>query len=119
MKTFKDVYSFPLKFTDIEFLDRVVDQDNNFVFQFTTFDEENNQKILDVINGKYNFKNPKLHFNHSNGYIRESSYGTTYILIRGWGNLTGTGAMRLSHEEAANIQDTFAGYIVNRLNERK
>jgi len=40
------------------------------------------------------------------------------ILIRGWGNLTGTGAHNLKEEEAANIQDTFAEYIVEQLNRR-
>ena len=39
--------------------------------------------------------------------------------IRGWGNLTGAGAHNLSVEEAANIQDTFADFIVERLNFRK
>ena len=38
--------------------------------------------------------------------------GHKLILIRGWGNLTGAGAHNLSVEEAANIQDTFADFIV-------
>ena len=36
--------------------------------------------------------------------------------IRGWGMLTGIGAYNLPAEEAAQIQDDFANYCVQMLN---
>lgn len=113
MKTYKDVYQLPLE----DMHGRIYDQNENFVFQFIIDDEKTQQKILDVINGKENFKNLDLLFKHEQGQIVDKS-GLPIILIRGWGNLTGTGAMNLSVEEASNIQDTFASFIVERLNYR-
>jgi hypothetical protein len=113
MKTYKDVYQLPLENRH----DWIYDQNNNFVFQFMIDDEKTEQKILDIINGKENFKNLDLIFKHEQGQILDKS-GLPIILIRGWGNLTGIGAKNLSVEEASNIQDTFADFIVKRLNYR-
>lgn len=41
------------------------------------------------------------------------------MCIRGWGELTGTGALHLPSDQAAKIQDDFRDYIINRLNSRK
>jgi hypothetical protein len=111
MKNYKDVYLFPLE----ESCGWIYDQKRNFVFQFMIDDEIAQEKILDVINGEENFKNLDLVFKHEQGQILDKS-GLPIILIRGWGNLTGCGAMNLPVEEAANIQDTFAEFIVERLN---
>ena len=113
MKTYKDVYKFPLK----ESYGRICDQKNNFVFQFIISDEKTQVKMMNVINGTENFKNLGLLFQHKEGQIIEKS-GLPILLIRGWGNLTGAGAMNLSGEEASNIQDTFADFIVDRFNYR-
>jgi hypothetical protein len=113
MKTYKDVYQLPLENRH----DWIYDQNNNFVFQFMIDDEKTEQKILDIINGKKNFKNLDLIFKHEQGQILDKS-GLPIILIRGWGNLTGIGAKNLSVKEASNIQDTFADFIVKRLNYR-
>lgn len=37
-------------------------------------------------------------------------------LVRGWGHLTGCGALNLPAELAAKIQDGFVKYIIDRLN---
>jgi hypothetical protein len=113
MKTYKEVYELPLK--DIH--GWIYDQKNNFVFQFMIDDEAIENKILDVINDKYNLTNNKILFIHESGVIKTNK-GKDFILIRGWGNLTGTGAMNLTEKEASNIQDTFANFIVERLNYR-
>lgn len=116
MKTFKDVYQFPLKQSH----GKAYDQKENFVFQFLfSEDEEIKSKLLSVINSKEDFKNDELLFEHKEGIIVETLSGLRMILIRGWGNLTGGGTMNLPIEEAANIQDTFADYIVERLNFRE
>ena len=112
MKTYKDVYQLPLE----ESHGWIYDQKRNFVFQFMIDDKKTEQKILDVINGKENLKRIDLVFKHEKGIIKDKD--RELILIRGWGNLTGPGAMNLSVEEASNIQDTFANFIVERLNYR-
>jgi hypothetical protein len=113
MKNYKDVYKLPLE----DQHGWICDQNENFVFQFLIDDEKTKSKILNVINGKENFKNLDLIVRHEQGQILDKS-GLPIILIRGWGNLTGTGAMNLSDKEASNIQDTFADFIVERLNYR-
>ena len=113
MKTYKEFYQLPLEYQH----GWIYDQKGNFVFQFMIDDEKTEQKILDVINGKENFKNLDLVFKYEQGQIVDKS-GLPIILIRGWGNLTGKGALNLPEKEAANIQDTFANFIVERLNYR-
>ena len=113
MKTYKEVYQLPLE----DQHGWIYDQKGNFVFQFLIDNEEMEKKLLDVINGKKNLTNLDLVFKHEQGQVVDKS-GLPIILIRGWGNLTGTGAMNLSVEEASNIQDTFADFIVERLNYR-
>jgi hypothetical protein len=113
MKTYKDVYQLPLEDNH----GWIYDQKMNFVFQFMIDNEELEKRILDVINGKNNLTNPEISFIHENGIIKNNK-GQELILIRGWGNLTGTGALNLSDKEASNIQDTFADFIVERLNYR-
>lgn len=113
MKTYKDVYMLPLHVSH----DWVRDEKHQFVFQFEDAVRSDNvqRQILGIING-YGKPSTQHHFIHENGYISEG--GKNYILIRGWGNLTGTGGHNLSVEEAANIQDTFAEFIVNQLNQK-
>lgn len=113
MKNYKDVYQLPLEDNH----GWIYDQKGNFVFQFMIDDEAIESKVLDVINGKYNLTNPKVSFHNENGVIKTNE-GNDFILIRGWGNLTGKGALNLSDKEASNIQDTFADFIVERLNYR-
>lgn len=113
MRTYKDVYKLPLEMA--EYGRWVYDANSNFVFQFEQHDKDVNKKFLDVINDVA-FEHPTKHpFHHDNGYIKNRD-GVDILLIRGWGNLTGTGGMNLQPEEAANIQDTFAEFIVNQLN---
>lgn len=113
MKTYKEVYQLPLEYQH----GWIYDQKGNFVFQFLIDNEEMEKKLLDVINGKKNLTNLDLVFKHEKGLIVDKK-GYEAILIRGWGNLTGKGALNLPEKEAANIQDTFANFIVERLNYR-
>ena len=115
MKTYKEVYQFPLRLA--KYGSWVYDEKSNFVFQFEIKNKEKRQLLLDVINGEKKLYNPDAVFHHEDGYILTDK-SVEVILIRGWGNLTGIGAMNLSGEEAANIQDTFAEFIVEQLNKR-
>lgn len=114
MKTFKDVYVFPLSVDNIGW---VRDSKGQFVFQFEDYVQSMlvRSQIVGIING--DSKPTKINnFIHDDGMI--SKDGIDYILIRGWGNLTGTGGHNLPAEEAANIQDTFAEYIISKLNQK-
>jgi len=42
--------------------------------------------------------------------------GLYVFCVRGWGHLTGTGAMNLPEESARRIQDEFVKYVFSRLN---
>lgn len=120
MKTFRDIYKFPLHKLSLN-SSWVMDEANNFVFQFEPQYKCGNylkgwpefeRKVITKINGIHiNFEHE---FKHENGMIY---YLNTHVMtIRGWGNLTGVGGHNLPPEEAANIQDTFADFIVEQLN---
>ena len=49
-------------------------------------------------------------------YLEKDGERKEFILIRGWGNLTGTGSYNLDGEYAGKIQDSLAEYIVEKLN---
>jgi hypothetical protein len=126
MKTYKDIYKFPLQKS--KFISWVYDKKSNFVFQFEPkfingdYAEgwkEFEQKVIDCLNSKTPLKTiNKSNFIHKNGEIFavQGENKAHIITIRGWGNLTGIGGHNLPSEDAANIQDTFAEFIINTLN---
>lgn len=50
---------------------------------------------------------------NKDGYV--SIDGINIMVLRGWGHLTGRGALNLSPEEAIEIQDDFGEWIVKKL----
>lgn len=110
MKSYKDIYEFPLSVCQAGW---IRDYKRQFVAQFEFDDTLLQHNVIAILNGIANPTKPHS-FVHNSGMISEGK--NNYILIRGWGNLTGTGAHHLPEDEAANIQDTFAEFIVNRLN---
>lgn len=118
MKTFREVYKLP--FTEGGGLSSwIYDQNDNFCFQFEEWKfNAPNKLMLAIINGDDNFENPELIFTHKHGEICDNK-NKHWITIRGWGNLTSQNCLGFSDIEAANIQDTLAEYIVERLNFRK
>ena len=123
MKTFKDIYIFPLRKS--EHSGWVYDTWGNFVFQFEPRFNDNGDfqdgwqefetEVLGALNGKQPMKGGQpYHFKE--GKIFRANDNTPVITIRGWGNLTGIGAHNLPAEDAANIQDTFGRFIVETLN---
>ena len=115
-KTFRDVYQLP--FHRRTLVDTwIYDEGNNFCFQFEKYRDELNILLLQVINGDRYLENENLTFHHKDGEIIDNN-GNHLITIRGWGNLTSPNCLGLSPEEAANIQDSLADYIVQQLNFR-
>lgn len=95
------------------------DSKDNFCFQLTTYSEDGyeiRKEVCDIINGKIsNMKYKEVTYNKPQGTIE--SKGKPILLIRGWGYLTGGGGLNLSENEAQEIQDDLANYIVDNLSQ--
>lgn len=76
-------------------------------------DEEFLQRICNILNGDSNEK-PKMNVSYDPPYIYFDD--KKIFLIRGWGYLTGCGALNLPSEVAVEIQDNFANWVANKLN---
>lgn len=125
--TFKDFYDLPFK--DCKISSWCFDQNNYFAFQCDALYEDDVdypqfKKLLDVINDTPNikpFECKTLEFKISDSkqriYYRTATSSDWKILfmIRGYGNLTGTGAYNFPHDIAAKIQDTLGDYIYDKL----
>ena len=108
--TFRDLYTFP--FHQCKYSSWVYDADSNFIFQFEFKGEDTRKKVIDILNGDL-LEYKRQNVEHKDGMITVD--GIPFILIRGWGNLTGVGAYNLDGEYAGKIQDTLAEYIVEKL----
>lgn len=70
-------------------------------------------KLADILNGKtdpvssrkYEYRAPEILLD-----------GEVLFVVRGWGYLTGTGGLNLPVEEANKIQDEFAEWVIEKLN---
>lgn len=95
------------------------DAQGDFCFQFTfdtgdyEKDEKVQQKIIDILNDKTDKKIIKK-LKIVDGY-KIYMEDNPFIMIRGWGHLTGIGGLHLDHELAMKIQDDFALWILNKL----
>ena len=118
MKTWKDIYSMP--FVKLDHYVQVFDQNNNHVFDFEEYMlEDICKKTLKVINGEEKNENgANCFYKKENQCIYATSLDEPIIDIRGYGYLTGAGGLRLKHEEAANIQDSLAEFILLQINPR-
>lgn len=72
---------------------------------------EDTLKLVSILNEEIS---QKCNAQYSNGYIVID--GRKCLLVRGWGMLTGVGGYNLERSKAAEIQDGFANWCVNRLN---
>lgn len=102
----------------------VYDAKDNFVFQFEgDFDVKGNykkgykelcQKIIDCLNDNNSKPIESLELELKNA-IEIYKEGKLFILIRGWGNLTGIGAHNFSSDKASKIQDDFVSWFLSRV----
>lgn len=121
----QDVWEMPLR------LDKYSDsyafsQNDTMALTFeadTKYQIENARRIVRIINGE---ENPKpgeewvvrgVDFFTQDTNYEEEAQGWNYVFcVRGWGHLTGTGAMNLPVKEAERIQDEFVHFILEKLN---
>ena len=116
---------YKLPFHHEGFVDWVYDNDSNFIFQFMSRFTEKGEHIPGllklqtyVIDSLNSDKEPeaKLELSISDDNEGIINYkGQSFIMIRGWGNLTGTGAHNFSEEKAAKIQDDLRDFIITKL----
>ena len=112
----KEVYKLPFKYDDYNY----VWADNGtmtLTFDIDYCEEDKRDVILKVVNklngdSSIKFKNKfelkdDIEFYYDNEFV---------FTIRGWGHLTSPGGRNLSMDEAANIQDDFAQWILKTLN---
>lgn len=74
--------------------------------------DEMMNKLADILNGKrtpvgskeYTYSAPEILLD-----------GKPLFVVRGWGHLTGQGALNLDRKMAADIQDKFAQWVISKL----
>lgn len=102
-------------------IDWVYDSNKNFVFQFefNDFHTKQYEKLVNEFmeslnNDSLKPTKHKIYFSDVNGelFIVENGVKKLFVVIRGWGNLTGTGSHNLSGERASEIQDNFVKYFL-------
>jgi hypothetical protein len=106
----------------------VYDANENFVFQFETkFNDkgdyaEGEKELQAAVINSINAENhqPIKELNLSVDKDDENcilNNDAEFIIIRGWGNLTGVGANNFPAEKAAKIQDDFRDWLIRKLSE--
>ena len=116
----KSVYKFPL---ELKYSTKVMTPDFEMAFDFIPsfikdietlqISLDDKQKIVRILNGS-DEKVKTLHsYSYKNGTIFVNEMAL--IWIRGWGHLTGQGGLRLKEEQAIEIQDGFANFIISTL----
>ena len=121
MENFKKYYEFPLHSDGIAY---IWTKSNAMALMFDwveKFSTELFQKyVVEVINGnKKSYKIPYLNehiFKYKNNATIVDESGELFLIVRGWGHLTGCGGLNLPAEKASAIQDAFGQYVVDKLN---
>lgn len=125
---FKKYYKFPLVAVE-PYYSKWFGQDTSMALDFphemlglsnvfyTT--DEDRKKLISQINGdtEENRFIEKLRYEGESStiYLEHAGEDLVFIIVRGWGNLTGPGGHNLPEEKAAEIQDEFGEYIIKRL----
>lgn len=118
---YKDYFKKPFKFLFGQ--TKVFTSDNQIAFDFVPkmiepdayiMSFEDKQGIIEIINGAEKKINNNFKFKYECGTIFLDE--KPFIWIRSWGRLTGTGGgLGLSSEKAKEIQDSFANFIIKKL----
>lgn len=88
---------------------------SNGVMTFVILTRDDNliKKICEALN------NEDAHLNLESITYKDDIYiqkdGENILLIRGWGHLTGRGALNLPDKEAIKIQDEFRDWVISKL----
>ena len=107
---------------------KCIDSEGRMLFDFMSswynFDnkviisKEAQNRILECFNSDKYLTNPELKFSFDKESCLVLLNGMPFILIRGWGYLTGTGGLNLSSEKAIEVQNSLGEYLAEQLNKR-
>jgi len=107
--TWQDVYQLPLTSDGSGYL---WTQSGVMALQFDrNVSKESRQKVKNLINGESVFKIAGI-TNDGCDFLKDYTH---IFCIRGWGHLTGSGALNLPHDKAVEIQDGFIDYILKQI----
>lgn len=112
MSNWGKYYKLPLHLDPAPYSSYAWGEDDSMVLGFSSTMSRNDAKyIIDVLNGDAISTFENLRFEDTEFYD-----GDKYIFeIRGWGNLTGIGAHKLTEEEAEKIHMEFRDFIYHQL----
>lgn len=120
VRLYKDYFKFPLKrqyskvFTNDYgmALDFVLPMMVENAFKISDDDKDN---VVKILNGEKANIGVDLKLEYKGGTIYAN--GQEFMWVRSWGRLTGTGGYNLPSEKAASIQDDFAKYVIDTIND--
>lgn len=131
---FKNYYTFPLKIEEPYDI-KVFTADHSMAIDYPFamlhsadqafyLDSEVKAKILDQLNGvtdDFRMENLLIYDPEDTSiYLEVAGMKLLFMIVRGWGNLTGHGdGHGLPDKKASEIQDAFAAYIIKRLRTEK
>lgn len=99
---------------------RVYDVDDNFMFQFEMDDIQLQKDIINHLNNDNESRFNRFRRHPEDPIVvqiqSDSGKWCDIIMIRGWGNLTGSGAHNFKQEKAIKIQDNLVDWLLQKLN---
>lgn len=100
----------------------VYDVDDNFMFQFEIDDNQLQKNIINHLNNDDESRFNRFRKHPSDPIViqiqSDSRKWCDIIMIRGWGNLTGSGAHNLTPDEVIKIQDDLLKWLIYKLNKK-
>jgi len=109
--TWQDVYELPLELDSCSSYAWGKSGDGIMALQFKGANKIDRIKIIEAINGG----NVKIREDIRNEGCDFYVGDTLIFYVRGWGYLTGTGALNLSEEKALEIQNGFIDHVLKSL----
>lgn len=109
MKTWQEIYDLPL--VKDEFTSYAWAKSGTMALQFKDVSKEERIKIVCAINGSINLNIKQLTNEGCDFFIN----GKLAFYVRGWGYLTGSGALNLPEKQALEIQNGFIDHVFKSL----
>ena len=114
--TIFDVWTLPFKSDMEDLFIYVWDSDHHMCFDFLTDDEKECKRILALLNGKEDALPYKNVTKHKDFIVAsDDKEPKTLLMVRGWGYLTGSGALKLDTYTAIRLQNELVDYAVKQL----
>lgn len=126
IKTFKDAWTLPFKKDPEGLCSYIWDSKGVMCFNFGVYDLELYDRVVKLLNGEE--AKPFKNAYNINGLVIEVSNDFEHkvcgdivplLYVRGWGFLTGYGALDLDSETATRLQDELIEYSIKRLKGEK